>query len=217
MSPTHRAEDASASRTAGAARADVLDELVDRMAAAQEAAPAPEPETVEEDHRDDRPDPPLLGDEAATLEGFLDFLRASVRDKCEGLSDEQAAQAPLGSLTSPIGLVRHLADVERHWSVEILGGVPDAEVGYRWMREEDPDAEFRVEAGASLAEALEDYAAACAASRAQMAGRAMDEEVRGMREARSVRWVVVHLVEETARHLGHLDAVRELIDGRTGE
>lgn len=197
-----------------------FDELMDRLAAAQAAAPPPEPETVEEDPRDDRPDPPLLGDEMETLGGFLDFLRATVHHKCAGLSDEQAAESPLGSLTSPIGLVRHLADVERYWFAAAIAAVPHEEVGYRWSAgpglRTDGD-EFRLERGASLAEALDDYADACASSRAILAGRNAADEARGSREPRSIRWVLIHMVEETGRHLGHLDAVTELIDGRTGE
>jgi len=219
VTPTHRADGAAADGATSAADG-AFDDFMDRMAAEQAAAAPPEPETVEEDPRDDRPDPPLLGGEMETLGGFLDFLRATVHHKCAGLTDEQAAESPLGSLTSPIGLVRHLADVERYWFGAVIGAVPSEEVGYRWSTGPgagEDGAEFRLEGGASLAEALEDYAAACASSRAILAGREGDDEARGARERRSVRWVLIHMVEETGRHLGHLDAVTELIDGRTGE
>src|SRR5699024_2154367 len=76
--------------------------------------------------------------------------------------------------------------------------------------------EWRLEPGAALSEALADYTAACEHSRAQIAGRSGEEEVRALREVRTVRWVVTHMIAETSRHLGHLDVLTELLDGRTG-
>lgn len=235
MSPTHRAEDgedlwitpvarpenpSGSIGTPPPAPGNALDSLVDHLARTHADAQEPTPETVEEDVEDARPEPPLLGEELATASGFLDFLRATIEMKCGGLTDDQASSAPLGSLTSAIGLVRHLADVERYWFRGVIGGIPREEVGYRWMdasADGDPDAEFRLERDASLAEALADYREACETSRKALVGRGAADEVRGARTPRTVRWVVVHMIEETARHVGHLDAVVELVDGRTGE
>lgn len=214
---------------------EAFDALMDRLSAEQEQA---EQDRVEREQTarqqaergvfaeghagegEDRPEPPLLGDEAATVGGFLDFLRASVLTKTAGLTDEQGSRQVLGTLTTVTGLLRHLADVERYWFREVLGGVPEDEVGYRWTDTTvpgDPDLEFRLEDGASVEEARADYREACQASREQLRQRELDEEVRGSSEPRTVRWVVVHMIEETGRHVGHLDVITELIDGGTGE
>lgn len=166
---------------------------------------------------DGRPEPPLLAGEVETLEGFLDFLRATVARKASGLDDTQAARRLVGSETTVTGMIRHLADTERHWFREVLGGVPLEDVGYRWSDGHDASAEWAVPAGARLDEALADYRAATEQSRDQLRGREPEEELHGGGEVRSVRWVLAHMVEETARHAGQLDILVELLDGRTGE
>ncbi|MFC7374117.1 DinB family protein [Brachybacterium sp. GCM10030267] len=194
---------------------DELDVLVDRLAAEQALSADEEaPAAVAEG---ERPEPPLIAGEVETLAGFLDFLRATIVWKVEGLSDEQASARLVGSDTTVTGMIRHLADTERSWFREVLGGVPADEAGYAWSRGHDAEQEWSLEDGASLEEALADYRAATEASRAQLAGREPDEELRGTREARTVRWVLAHMVEETARHAGQLDILTELLDGRTGE
>lgn len=221
MSPRHRAGDAAdaaspAAGDAGAAEPDVLDVLVDRLAAEQAAAE--EDDAPAEAHPDERPDPPRIAGELETLSGFLDFLRATIAWKVRGLDDDQATSRMLGSATTVTGLLRHLADTERYWFREVLGALPTAEVGYRWSDGHDTVREWAVADGASLEEALRDYRAATEQSRAQLVGRSPADEVRGGgREARTVRWVLTHMVEETARHAGQLDVLAELLDGRTGE
>lgn len=176
-----------------------LDDLTDRLAAEQ------------------RPEPPLLGGERETLEGFLDFLRATVLWKTEGLSDEQAARRLVDSETTVTGMLRHLADTERYWFREVLGGVPLADVGYSWSDGQDTSGEWTLPLGASLAEAREDYRSATEQSRAQLGARDPGKELRGGGEVRTVRWVLAHMVEETGRHAGQLDILVELLAGRTGE
>lgn len=219
----------------GADEPEAFDALMDRLSAEQEQA---EQDRVDQEQAarqqaergvfaeghagegEDRTEPPLLGDEASTVDGFLAFLRATVLTKTAGLTDEQGSRQVLGTLTTVTGLLRHLADVERYWFLEVMGGVPEAEVGYRWMditEPVDPDAEFRLEDGASLEGARADYREACQAALAQRTQRDLDEEVRGSGEPRTVRWVLLHMLEETARHVGQLDVITELIDGRTGE
>lgn len=193
--------------------ADELDLLVDRLAAQQAQDAADAPETAPEG---DGAQSALLAEEMATLLGILDGQREDVARKAEGLDDGQASTHLVGSATTVTGIVRHLADTERYWFREVVGGVPAEEVGYRWFDDETVDAEWRLEAGASLSEALADYAQACEHSRAQIAGRSGAEELRGLREVRTVRWVVAHMLAETSRHLGHLDLITELLDGRTG-
>ncbi|ATG53295.1 mini-circle protein [Brachybacterium vulturis] len=191
---------------------------MDRLAAEQDAPGAPGAEPVGTDATaDGRPEPPLLAGEQETLEGFLDFLRATVLRKAAPLSDEQAARHLVGSDTTVTGMLRHLADTERYWFREVLGGVPLEDVGYRWSDGHDTESEWVLAAGASLEEALGDYRGATEQSRSQLSGREPAEELHGGNEVRTVRWVLTHMVEETARHAGQLDILVELLDGRTGE
>ncbi|MET1052345.1 MAG: DinB family protein [Mycetocola sp.] len=162
---------------------------------------------------DDRPRTPDTGGERESLEAFLDLQRATVVYKATGLSDADAATRLLPSLTTVSGLVRHLADVERSWFRDDLAGEDD--VPARWS-DEDPDGEFRVTADDSLAEIIADYEQACTESRAVSATLQLDD--RGSHNSDiTLRWVMLHMIEETARHAGHIDVLRELLDGATGE
>jgi hypothetical protein len=147
------------------------------------------------------------------LTGWLDWQRATVRLKCAGLSDEQAQLAPLPS--SPrmtvATLVAHLRWVELAWfEVSFLGA--------QELATQDP-LELPPVPHASLSRLLDEYDAQCARSREIVAGHGFDDlEVwapEGL-ELVSLRWIATHLIEEIARHLGHLDALRELTDGTTG-
>ena len=194
-----------------------LDALVDRLAAEQQDINAAAEEQPADDPGAQRPAPELLAGERETLEGFLDFLRATMLWKIDGLSDEQASRRLVGSGTTVTGMLRHLADTERYWFREVLGGVPIEDVGYRWSDRHDTAGEWTLPAGATLAEAMADYRSATEQSRAQLGGREPGEEVHGGGEVRTVRWILTHMIEETARHAGHLDILAELLDGRTGE
>ena len=215
MSPNHRADPPGTLAPVSADAPDELDVLVDRLADEQASTAASEARGPSDGAG--RPEPPSVADEMATLEGFLDFLRATIRWKVEGLSDEQASARMLGSATTVTGMVRHLADTERYWFRQILGAVPVDEVGYAWEDGSGPSHAWELDGGASLAGALEDYEAATRLSRAQLLGRDVEEELRGRPEVVTVRWVLTHMVEETARHAGQLDVLAELLDGRTGE
>lgn len=145
------------------------------------------------------------------LTGWLDFQRATVRLKCDGLPEDQARLAPLPS--SPrmtvATLVAHLCWVEQSWfEVSFLGA--------RELVAQDP---FELSAPSTpLGQLLDDYDAQCARSREIVAAHALDDleawAPEGL-ELVSLRWIIGHLLEETARHLGHLDALRELLDGTT--
>jgi len=164
---------------------------------------------------DERIDPPDAADERGTLNGFLDYLRASVVYKAQGLSDADAARQVLPSLLTVSGLLRHLADVERWWFRAQLDG--QTGIPTRWSSD-DPDAEFRVTEQDSLAEIIADYQAACAESRDVAARYGVEDMCKAEHSAgHNLRWVLVHMVEETGRHCGHLDIIRELLDGVTGE
>lgn len=162
------------------------------------------------------PDPPLLGDERAQLTGFLDYVRQSVVRKASGLTDEQAHRVFVPSpLTTIAGLLGHLTFVEQRWFEVVINGRPDP---WREALAADPDAEFRVAQGKPVADLIVEYQRQCARSREILENFAFTDEVRTLRgESLTVRWIVAHMVEETARHAGHLDILRELTDGLTGE
>ena len=161
-----------------------------------------------------RTDPPRHGSEREILEGFLEYQRSTVFVKARGLSDADAAKRLLSSLTTVTGLVRHLTDVERYWFREVLLG--ESDVPFRYS-EEDPDGEFRVTGTDSIEGELTEYASALDEARQSAALFQLDDRARDIRGQVSLRWVLVHMIEETARHLGHLDILRELLDGETGE
>lgn len=162
-----------------------------------------------------RVDPPMTGDERALLTGFLDFLRATVHVKAEGLTDEDAHRSTVRSpLLTVAGVVSHLRWVESYWFGVVLGRLPDLAP----QRNGVPDGDFTSAHGRPLADLLAEYAAECAASRRVLAALDLDTEVPYREEGLvSVRWIVIHMVEETGRHAGQLDIVRENLDGVTGE
>jgi uncharacterized damage-inducible protein DinB len=163
-------------------------------------------------------DIPPSWDERTILTTFLDYARDTVHAKCAGLSDADARRAPLpGSpLMTMSGLVSHLRWVEDAWIEQtLLGGAIDAP----WT-DDDPDREFRIAVTTPLTQLLADYRAACARHRDQVASLDLDTPSRGelgwRTEPVTLRWVLFHLTEETARHNGHLDILRELADGGRG-
>ena len=158
-------------------------------------------------------DPPLAADERTTLAAYLDYHRATLVGKVAGLTDAQAKWSPVPSGTSLFGLVSHLTTVERWWFAKVIAGL---DVAFPW-REDDPDADFRGPDGATLADVVSAYEAECERSRAILADADFETVVTGERAGRNVRYVVVHMIEETARHNGHADLLRELVDGATGE
>jgi uncharacterized damage-inducible protein DinB len=165
---------------------------------------------------DDRVDPPLEADERATLTAFLDFLRATLALKCDGLTDEQLREraVPPSSL-SLLGLVRHMAEVERNWFRPVLGGEEMAGI---FSPDMDWEVAFRDVATADVAEAFRLWHAECDHARALVAA-APSFDVTGFRSRSyfSLRWVMTHMIEEYARHNGHADLLRERLDGSTGE
>lgn len=165
-----------------------------------------------------RDDIPPTWDERTILTIFLDYTRATVHAKCAGLSEEDARQAPLpGSpLMTISGLVSHLRWVEYGWfDVNFLG----QERRGPWT-DDDPDREFRIATSIPLPELLSDYEDVCAQHRKLVATTDLDALSKGELSWRdepvTLRWVVFHLIEETARHNGHIDILREMADGVTG-
>jgi uncharacterized damage-inducible protein DinB len=163
-------------------------------------------------------DVPASWDERTILTTFLDYARDTVHAKCEGLSDADARRAPLpGSpLMTISGLVSHLRWVESSWIEKTqLGGT----IAPPWT-DDDPDGEFRIAVQVPLAQLLADYRAACARHRDLVASLPLDTPSKGdlawRTEPVTLRWVLFHLTEETARHNGHIDILRELADGARG-
>jgi hypothetical protein len=167
-----------------------------------------------------RTDPPDSGPELDQLTAFLDFQRATVLLKTEGLTPTQLAQAhPPSSLTLG-GLLNHLALVEDSWFRVRFSGLPDDDLwaGVDW--EVDPDHEFRTAADVDPEALRRRYSDACARSREVVAAAdGLDQlsvEVRRNGQRFDLRWMLLHMLEETGRHVGHADAIRELIDGTRG-
>jgi hypothetical protein len=166
------------------------------------------------------PDPPT-GDERTTLETFLDYYRAVTIRKAEGITDEQARRAlcPPSGLTI-IGIVRHLTEVERSWFRQDLVGetIPPLYYGESHPTG-DRDGDFHAPPDATIAAALDAYRDELDRCRAVMAGVDSLEivETNPHSTPRNVRWILVHMIEEYARHAGHLDLLREAADGTTGD
>lgn len=157
--------------------------------------------------------PPSTGPEREALAGWLDFHRFELLAKLEGLTDEQAARRVVPSLTTLHGLVRHLSKVEFTWFVQVIeGGEEPGLFGFP----ERKDGDFVLDDGATLAEDVERYLAACERSRRIVAGVSLDDLRTFHRVGEiDVRWIMIHMIEEYAQHNGHADIIRELVDGKT--
>jgi hypothetical protein len=163
-----------------------------------------------------RNDPDPGGSEAELLDQFLDVQRAAMLAKTEGLDREQLARAHPPSALTLGGLLHHLSLAEEDWMEIHFLGQPDSEPFARADWAEDPDWQFRVPDAMEPGQLRQRYQEACDRSRAvvrQAAGldQLSVKPVRG--EHFSLRWVILHLIEETARHAGHADLLREAIDG----
>jgi hypothetical protein len=163
-----------------------------------------------------RQDPPPRGDERELLTAFLDFQRGTLEWKCSALTQEQLVRvaSPPSSITL-LGLLRHLAGAEKYWFLTVLMGrdapsVYPGEDAWEDLTTHSPE------------EVLRRWKGACETSRRNVASiasfdlpaarpRFWDEETVNL------RWIMIHLIEEYARHVGHADLLRERIDGRTGE
>ena len=145
------------------------------------------------------------------LSGFLDWYRSVVENKVADLSFEDARRIMTPTGLSPLGIVKHLAYVERGWFKA------------RFAAEEvkvDADAVFRVEPGDTVTSVLAFYRDSVRESRRIAAGASLDDVSKSESPTYgfvSMRWILVHMLEETARHAGHLDLMREQIDGKTGD
>ncbi|MGH3941116.1 MAG: DinB family protein [Pseudonocardiaceae bacterium] len=156
-----------------------------------------------------------VAEERPTLEAFLDFYRDTVTRKVRGVSEEDARRRLVPSATTLGGIVKHLRLVELNWFERILAQIPDSALPpVSW---DDPDAGFRMAAGETVDQLIADYDRQCERSR-QIAARHELADTSPHREIGevSLRWIYVHMIDETARHAGHADILREQIDGTTG-
>ncbi len=152
------------------------------------------------------------GDERTTLLGFLQHQRDLVAWKLRDAPDEvlRAVSTPTGLTLH--GAVRHLEHVERSWFREVFAGETD--LPYAWT-DEDPDGELHVPPDITMAQLLADYAEESRRCDAVIAAASLDAV--SVRRGFSLRWILLHLIEETSRHLGHIDLLREQADGSVGD
>jgi uncharacterized damage-inducible protein DinB len=154
------------------------------------------------------------GTERDVLTGLLDFLRSTVVNKVAGLSDEQAFRAPVAPSTlTPAGVVKHLTGVERFWfSIDFAG----SDLPWPWAAD-DQHGNFPLTAEDTLRKIVADYVDECERSREATQDFGLEEMAHGPDMQFNLRYALAHMIEETARHCGHLDLLRERIDGATGE
>jgi uncharacterized damage-inducible protein DinB len=156
---------------------------------------------------------PLLP-EKDLLKGFLDWYRTGIIMKVEGLTKEQATRRLVPTPTNLLGIVKHLGYVERNW---FQTGMLGRKLPVPWT-DEDPDADMRIEGDETVEGVIAFYREAIAESDRIIAESDLDQlEARIRPERANLRWILVHMIEETARHAGHADILREQTDGKVGE
>jgi uncharacterized damage-inducible protein DinB len=172
---------------------------------------------MQEPTADQRTDTPRVADERTSLDAWLDYHRATLLWKCEGLTPVQLAERSVEPSTmSLLGLVRHMAEVERGWFRQFVGG---EDVPNLYCSEEALDADFDEVDPARADEDLAIFRAEVEACRKVAAGFDLDHLTHNQRRDMDfdLRWVYVHMIEEYARHNGHADLLRECIDGTIGD
>jgi hypothetical protein len=173
--------------------------------------------TSEKSPAPERHDPPFLAEEREMLDSWLDFHRATLLLKCQGLGEEQlkTRSVPPSSLTL-LGLVRHMLEVEQSWFLRVLRG---EDAPPRYYSDDNPDGDFDDVDTADAAADIAAYHEMTDRCRAAARGLELDTVGVGLRRGRQVglRWIYVHMIEEYARHNGHADLLRERIDGATGD
>ena len=167
----------------------------------------------------DRVDPPAVGaDSHDWYEAWLDYHRDTLLLKCAGLTGEQLCRRAVPPSTlSLLGLLRHLTEVERSW---FRRRIDRQDVGPLYYSDERPDDDHDATDPARAADDLAAYRAEILAAKQAAARHALDDmtfDPRPDRESFSLRWVYAHMLEEYARHNGHADLLREVVDGATGE
>ena len=147
------------------------------------------------------------------LESMLDFYRATVVNKVAGLADAQAFTTAVSpSKLTPATVVKHLAGTERFWfSIDFA----NLDVTWPWT-DDDLHSNLRIAPGDTVARIVADYVEECANSRRAIADADLDDSARGEGMDFTLRYAMLHMIQETARHCGHLDLLREATDGAVG-
>ncbi|MGI8826431.1 MAG: DinB family protein [Chloroflexota bacterium] len=164
-----------------------------------------------------RTDPPKIADERTSLTSWLDYERATLALKCQGLpADQLRERAVPPSTLSLLGLIRHMSEVERGWFVRTLKGEKAEDI---YCTDADPDGDFDGVDTAGVDEAFATWSAECERARSLVAAAPSFAVVGRKRDGEeiSLRWILVHMIEEYARHNGHADLLRQRIDGAVGE
>lgn len=168
--------------------------------------------------RDEPVEPGTTTDERTMLVEFLDYFRAVLERKAQGLDDEQARVRVAASAIDLLGLVRHMAEVERWWFRRLFTAEIDTGV---YELPDDMDADWHHGPADTLTDALVVWRAEVTRARDIVAAAASLDTIGVLRTSGrgdvSLRWIVVHMIEEYARHCGHADLIREAIDGATGD
>jgi uncharacterized damage-inducible protein DinB len=162
---------------------------------------------------DTRTDPPYVASERDMLAAFLVFHQQTLLWKVSGLTKEQATRKLLPSNTTLLGLLKHTALVHRWWLRAVFAGEA---VPFPWSQE-DPDADWRVEPDETVEAIIALYNDEIARANTIIAAAQPDDMPKMAGRQQSLRWILVHMVEEMARHNGHADILRELTDGAMGE
>jgi uncharacterized damage-inducible protein DinB len=162
-----------------------------------------------------RSEPPIVGPERELLEAWLEFHRVTLLLKCEGIDDAARKSRPVPtSKLSLHGLVRHMAEVERNWFGRVLLREPDTPP--IWFDPAIDDSELVPLDDADWNSDLAAWMSECDAARRSAAGHGLDDLGLRRGEEYSLRWIYLHMIEEYARHNGHADLIRELLDGSVG-
>jgi uncharacterized damage-inducible protein DinB len=159
-----------------------------------------------------------VADERTTLETFLDYYRNAVKNKVRDLSDADAQRRLVPSATTLAGIIKHLHRVEASWFQYRLAQLPAEQIpALRWIRD-GAEGDFELEPGETVERLIAGYDQQCDQSRQTAAEFPLDHVVPHDHLGEvSLRWIYVHMIEETARHAGHADILREQIDGATGD
>jgi hypothetical protein len=163
-----------------------------------------------------RPHIPFNGPERVQLDAWLDFYRATILEKCDGLNAAQLKERPVtSSRLSLLGIIRHMTFVEQVWFESTFAG---RDITEYYKTEGDRDSDFNDLDDTAVENVFILYGQVTDLARELSAGHDLDAMAAKPRRGRDVdlRWILIHMIEEYARHCGHADLIRELIDGATG-
>ena len=159
-------------------------------------------------------EPDGTGSERQVLEAFLDFHRQVLVSKVDGIPENEARQRRVPSKTTLAGLIKHMIGVERGWFQEVLAGHKPEDIG---LNVGGGDESWDLAENETVSSLIKEYEQTCEQSRQTAARFALDDAVPEPDMGQvSLRWVYVHMIEETARHVGHADILREQTDGAAG-